>query len=57
MIQLANNFKKKITDLESVFERLHLKFELCGSKVRVQAPNMPSLSHCTQCDALGHQVQ
>jgi hypothetical protein len=45
MIKLANNSKK------------NLRFELWGSKVSAQAPNMTSLSRCTQCDGLGHQVQ
>jgi hypothetical protein len=36
-----------ITDLKSLIERLHVMFELCDSKVREQAPNMPSISRCT----------
>jgi hypothetical protein len=48
---------RHITDLESVIERLHLKFKLCGTKVCVQALNMASLSGRTQGNALGHQLQ
>ena len=44
----------QLTDLSSMIDRLHLKYDLWGGKLRFHAPNTPSLNRCTQCDQLGH---
>jgi hypothetical protein len=47
---------RQIDGLDSIIQRLHLKFELWGGKVRVHAPNTPALLRCNQCDQLGHHA-
>ena len=40
----------QLSDLRAVIDRLHLKFDLWGGKLRVSVPNTPSLRRCGQCD-------
>lgn len=46
---------RNIAHLKEEVDRLHLKHELWGSRVRVQGMNDPVLHRCNQCDNLGHQ--
>jgi hypothetical protein len=46
----------QLSDLRSVIDRLHLKFDLWGGKLRVSVPNTPSMRRCGQCDTLGHEA-
>ena len=43
-----------MTDLAATIERVHEKHELWGGRVRVHAPNTPSLTRCRDCAQLGH---
>lgn len=45
---------RNIAQLAEEIDRLHLKHELWGSKVRVQGMNTLALKRCNQCDNLGH---
>ena len=47
---------RDITNLQSTIERVHDRFELWGSKLRVQAPKSAHLVRCNQCHKLGHHV-
>lgn len=45
---------RNIAQLSEEIDRLHLNYELWGSKVRVQGMNTLALKRCNQCDNLGH---
>jgi hypothetical protein len=45
---------RNLAALEAEINRLHLKYELRGSKVRVQGVNTLALKRCHQCERLGH---
>ena len=47
---------KKIDGLAAVIAQLHQKYELLGGKIRVHAPNDPTLLRCSQCNQLGHHA-
>ena len=46
-----------LADLSATIERLHLQCTLLGSKVHVEAPNIPALSRCRTCNGLGHVAE
>ena len=41
--------------LNNIIMQHHNKLILWGGRLRIHAPNTPSLSRCTQCEELGHQ--
>ena len=41
--------------LANIITQHHNKLLLWGGRLRIHAPNTPSLSRCTQCEELGHQ--
>ncbi|MDR3547377.1 MAG: hypothetical protein P4M11_03735, partial [Candidatus Pacebacteria bacterium] len=47
--------KMDLASVRSVIENAHMKCELLESKLRVHAPNTPSLFRCNQCNQLGHR--
>lgn len=48
---------RNLAQLKEEIDRLHLKHELWGSRVRVHGMNDPALKRCNQCDNLGHQPE
>ena len=54
---VVNVLPRCYASLRADIERMHLNFELRGSKVSVHAPNSPQLARCTQCSVIGHASQ